>query len=187
MVGVAVGTAAVASVAAASTASASAAGTTTTYGAVSAAWTSAATGAKIAIVAGAVAVAGISGAAIFDGDGGDVRATLEWDSTADIDMFVFDPLGSTLTFGRESSESGGQYQGEANHDCEGLTSPSETVFWPDDSAPSGEYVVGATYTAECAGEGDQAVRLTLSVDGETDTFDVFLSPGQSIEITRFTR
>lgn len=80
---------------------------------------------EIAVAEGALA----SGA-------GDVQVTLTWDTTADVDLHVTDPVGEEIYFGNPTSVSGGQLDVD---DTDGFG--PENVFWPQGGAPAGTYVV----------------------------------------------
>jgi hypothetical protein len=104
---------------------------------------------------------------------GDVQITLQWASSADLDLHVTEPDGTELYFGNTGpSPSQGQLDVDSNVGCEPDGSV-ENVFWPTDSPPpAGDYTVevngydvGATGGESC---GDGAYILTIKVAGEED-------------------
>lgn len=67
---------------------------------------------------------------------GDVKVTLTWDTTADLDLYVTEPNGETISYLNRSSSTGGQLDRD---DRDGFG--PENIFWPTGSAPSGQYSV----------------------------------------------
>jgi hypothetical protein len=118
---------------------------------------------------------------------GDVQVTLEWASTADLDLAVTDPTGETIDFTNSGpSVTGGQLDVDQGSPC-GSDGDSgvENIFWPPGGAPAGAYVVevngfsvdtadcggGAyTLTIRIAGQADQVIQDSVG-NGETDSFD----------------
>jgi uncharacterized protein YfaP (DUF2135 family) len=52
-------------------------------------------------------------------DTGDVRITLRWNNTADLDLHAIDPNKEEIYYDYPRSESGGQLDHDANYPCEG--------------------------------------------------------------------
>lgn len=99
------------------------------------------------------------------GETAEVSVTLQWFSTADLDLAVTDPSGATVRYDSQSVESGGSLNTDANGGCKSPTSaPSETVSWPADAAPDGEYTITVSYYDVCPG-GTGAQPYTLSMTG----------------------
>jgi hypothetical protein len=120
---------------------------------------------------------------------GDVQITLEWYSTADLDLHVLDPDGDEIWFDNSRVASGGELDVDANGPCFTATSsPLENVYWPWGGAPPGEYEVYVEYFSECLGEGAVDYQVIVRVDGEVlDTHSGAISPGGQVFITRFSR
>jgi hypothetical protein len=120
---------------------------------------------------------------------GDVQITLEWYSTADLDLHVVDPNGDEVWFQNSQVASGGELDVDANGPCFTATSsPLENVYWPWGGAPSGEYEVSVHYYSECSGEGAVDYQVIVRVDGEVlDTYSGVISPGEEVFITHFSR
>jgi hypothetical protein len=125
---------------------------------------------------------------------GDVQVTLRWNKTADLDLHVFDPDGEEIYFGNPSSSSGGRLDVDANGDrdsedqCTNTTSsPVENIFWPTGGAPKGGYVVQVDYFSECYEEGTTSFTLEVRVDGDVRYQDGSVSPGQTINVYKFSR
>jgi hypothetical protein len=96
---------------------------------------------------------------------GDVQVTLRWESSADVDLHVFEPDGSEIYFAEPGPTStGGQLDVDSNVGCEQEASV-ENAFWPTGGAPEGDYrieVVG--YQVDGCGSG--AYTVTATVRGE---------------------
>jgi hypothetical protein len=120
---------------------------------------------------------------------GDVQVTLEWYTTADLDLHVVDPDGAEVYFGNRQVASGGELDVDANYPCENATSsPLENVYWPWGGAPPGEYQVFVHYFGECLGEGPLNYRVIVRVDGNVvDDHPGSMSPGESVPVTTFNR
>ncbi len=71
---------------------------------------------------------------------GDVAFRLVWNGTSDLDLYVQDPAGNCVFFGRKQSDTGAildvDCNGGSNQICE---HPVENVYWPKSTAPAGTY------------------------------------------------
>jgi len=119
---------------------------------------------------------------------GDVQATLRWDTSADLDLHVIDPLGEEIYFRYTFSQSGGTLDVDANGGCDNDT-PVENVFWPTGGAPYGGYQVFVVLYQDCGYTGANAYTLTILVDGQTlGPYTGLLSfVGQQSEVRSFGR
>lgn len=120
---------------------------------------------------------------------GDVQVTLEWHTTADLDLYVVDPNGDQVYHGNRQVASGGELDVDANYPCSSATSsPLENVYWPWGGAPPGNYQVSVNYFGECTGEGPVAYRVIVRVDGAVvGDHSGNISPGDTVPITSFSR
>ncbi len=86
------------------------------------------------------------------GQTGDVSFRLTWDGPQDLDLYVKEPDGTIIYFGnRGPTSTGGQLDVDSNAGCSGPDeSPTENVFWPVGSAPSGTYEFWARRWSECS-------------------------------------
>ena len=82
---------------------------------------------------------------------GDVQVNITWDSRADVDLHVVDPLGEELYYGHKTSVSGGQLDLDSNAGC-GTDGPrAENIFWASGLiAPRGEYLLRVNYWSACS-------------------------------------
>jgi len=167
------------------------------------------TGAIIGITAGALALTGgvaavaanrsssdsgssSGGGGSTGGTGGtgDVKVTLTWSGTDDLDLYVTDPCSSTISYsGRIAVCQGftGQLDIDSNANC-GTTSTSgiENIFWGTGAAPRGTFnVVVKKYP--CGGTGSSPFTVTVLKDGNTQTYPGTVAYGSQVTVTSFTR
>ena len=96
---------------------------------------------------------------------GDVRVTLRWGDTADLDLSVTDPSGETVSYGNPSVSSGGTLDVDANAPCDAATAtPVENIIWPD-TAPDGRYVIMVNLYNQCGAGDSHAFQLTAFIGG----------------------
>ncbi|MGD1904658.1 MAG: hypothetical protein ACFB0C_01540 [Leptolyngbyaceae cyanobacterium] len=109
---------------------------------------------------------------------GDVQVTLRWDTIDDLDLFVTDPAGDTVSYQEPFIPSGGQLDVDANAACLGALSrtPVENIFWPTGQSPSGDFVVSVNIFLRCR-SSESPIPFTLSVliRGELIEFNGVLS------------
>lgn len=120
---------------------------------------------------------------------GDVQATLIWNSTNDLDLWVTDPRGTLIYFNNRTSSSGGELDVDANPGCQNPTNqPVENIFWPAGKAPTGEYVISVNYFQGCETSLPTSFTLRVLVDGQEQTFSGALTTvGETQEIYHFRR
>jgi hypothetical protein len=103
---------------------------------------------------------------------GDVQITLTWNSTNDLDLWVIDPDGEAIYFGKPTSPSGGQLDVDANAGCNHPTrTPVENIFWPPGEAPLGKFRVETQYYQQCESPAPIAYHVRVLVDGKVTEFD----------------
>lgn len=114
----------------------------------------------------------------LDTGAGDVQVTLTWDTEADLDLWVTDPLGELIYFGNSSSNSGGQLDRD---DVDGFG--PENIFWPAEQAPEGQYTVQVDYFS-----GGQTTNYNVLVQafGKTRNYTGSILPNQTINVTTFS-
>jgi uncharacterized protein YfaP (DUF2135 family) len=102
----------------------------------------------------------------FLGNGtGEVQVNITWNSVADVDLYVVDPLGEEVYYADRNANSGGQLDIDSNAGC-GTDGPrSENVFWPFGVvAPSGTYTVRVNYWSACGAASTDYV-VTIRTQG----------------------
>lgn len=82
---------------------------------------------------------------------GDVQVNITWDSRADVDLHVVDPLGEEVYWAHKSAVSGGTLDLDSNARCGSDGPRAENIFWASGLiAPHGDYVVRVDYWSNCA-------------------------------------
>lgn len=111
-----------------------------------------------------------------------VQFSLTWDTTADLDLEVRDPLGGSIYWTRPSADSGGTLlSGNVNQGCEVTTanSPTETVSWRSGAIPTGSYEMLVFFQEGCENQNPVTFSASAVVDGvPIDTLTGSLLPGQ---------
>ena len=121
---------------------------------------------------------------------GDVRVTLTWQSTADLDLWVTDPYEERIFWGYRESSSGGLLDADdrcTDHGFDGIPGGPENIYWPYGSAPYGTYIVEVNYYAACSGEGTTEWEVRVIRDGHEEVLTGVISPDQTILVTIFER
>ncbi len=100
---------------------------------------------------------------------GDVRISLLWDNTNDLDLHVIDPSGEEIFYGRKRARSLGELDVDMNVSTV-TTKPVENVYWPTGRAPSGHYRVLVHFFTD---RESRATPFTVEVvnKGEVSTFE----------------
>ncbi|QCX01639.1 hypothetical protein FGM00_16535 [Aggregatimonas sangjinii] len=94
---------------------------------------------------------------------GEVKVTLTWDTTSDIDLWVTEPDGNLIFFNEPQSASGGFLDFD---DVDGFG--PENIFWTE-NPPLGEYLVQVHYYGD-NGEGATNYTVQLEVQGVVQQF-----------------
>jgi len=99
-------------------------------------------------------------------NGGDVQATLTWDSPADLDLHMLDTAGDEIWYlWPGPSAGGGQLDRDANPACtEQAPLPTENIYWSTGKAPQGRYRVWVELYDPCR-TTDLDWHLVVRVDG----------------------
>jgi uncharacterized protein YfaP (DUF2135 family) len=118
----------------------------------------------------------------------EVRITLSWNSTADLDLRVVDPWGELIYFDNPKSKSEGALNQDANRCARSPSAPaSETIVWPTGRAPAGIYQVFVDYFEECRREGLVEFRVTAIIDGQSQEFQGRIAPGERLKVAELVR
>ncbi len=122
-------------------------------------------------------------------DNVDVRATLIWSDTTDLDLHVKAPSGERVYFGEKRSSCGGELDVDRNVAAVTATrQPVENVRWLKGTAKPGEYVVEVmNFSNRTTGTSVRA-RVEIVVGGAVRHLDVEVPARDRahIEVTRFT-
>lgn len=123
---------------------------------------------------------------------GDVKVTLIWWSTADLDLHVVDPNGCEIYWDNRRCPSGGELDVDANCDCGSCgtvtTTPVENIYWPPGQAPRGEYKVYVKYYRLCHGASStESFKVRILVDGKELEYTGKVSEDKKVLVTTFQR
>lgn len=94
-----------------------------------------------------------------------LQIALQWNSLANLDLEVRDPVGGSVYFNTPNVPSGGQFGVNVNSVCDNLTAdaPTEQVVWPTGALPTGSYELLVYYQPLDACPTTEPVSFTLSV------------------------
>lgn len=120
---------------------------------------------------------------------GVVQVTAAWETDADIDLYVTEPLGDTLSFQRGRSLVGGRVDRVGRGACAAGDEPSriESLVWEGDAVRRGTYTIALHYWGECQSlAGPTKVTVSVSVAGRVvQSMRYVLSPNELKEIATF--
>jgi hypothetical protein len=119
---------------------------------------------------------------------GDVKITLSFPPGHDLDLHVFEPDNSEISYLRPMSASGGVLDLDSGANCTPSLAGAENVFWPPGAAPTGRYRVSVTDFEQCErGPIDFSVRVENGpfVDTYRGSF-TDRSEGTSVDVVTFT-
>jgi hypothetical protein len=127
---------------------------------------------NLALTAGAISL-----------EDGAVTATLRWTGGADLNLFVRDPMGRTISWSDPLSPSGGTLQIDSNTGCQTpSTDPVEHIYWSPGVLVTGDYEVWVWYQDGCQRQDTVPFSLAVFVNdqGVLETSGV-LGPSQRFE------
>ena len=135
---------------------------------------------------GSVASTPVSATDLADAD---IAVTVRWTGASDVDLHVTDPNGNEVYWANETTEEGGRLDLDSNAGCSIDNVNQETISWPKDAAPEGDYTIVVDYFSDC-GQPSAPWSLSLDVNGRSSqTFSgTFTGPSgnQSTTVTTFT-
>ena len=121
---------------------------------------------------------------------GPVQITVAWNSDADLDLYVVDPRGETVSFQRREGASGARMdrvaRGACAEDDGAPVSRVENVYWSQ-RPPPGAYRVELHYLFECDTEaGPTTATVSVAVGGRTvGAYNLTLTPTGREAVVRF--
>lgn len=93
---------------------------------------------------------------------------LQWESLANLDLEIRDPVGGSVYFARPAAASGGVFGENVNSVCEARSGalPTEVVNWPGGSLPTGSYeiLVYNQTLGDCPTSGAADFRVDVRLD-----------------------
>jgi len=121
---------------------------------------------------------------------GNIQITLAWATGADMDLYVTDPAGETLSYQHRQVASGGTLDQDARGQCNRnqANNTIENVYWNTPTPPPGNYRVVVHYWGECnSGAGPTQVTLSIAVGGQIiGAYNYVLAPEQRADVANFT-
>ena len=122
---------------------------------------------------------------------GNIQITLGWNTQADLDMYVMDPAGETISYQHKRSASGGHLDQDARGACNPnqANNAIENVYWDQANPPSGVYRVQVKYWdgSSCStNAGPTQLTLSIAVGGRiVGAYNYMINPSQSVDIASF--
>ena len=119
---------------------------------------------------------------------GNIQITLAWATGADLDMYVTDPTGFTISYQNTQSPSGGHLDHDARGACVRQQSDAtvENVYWNTMSPPSGQYQVEVHYWGDCNVASTTQATLSIAVGGQIiGAYQVVLNPRERQPVAYF--
>ena len=120
---------------------------------------------------------------------GSIMATLQWQGDADLNLFVRDPQGQTISWSNPDTSNGGTLQIDSNTNCETPTDqPIEHIYWTTSVVPNGNYLVWVWFQNVCGLTDDITFSLQVQVNNQlvyeiTPTDNIRLSRDERLETT----
>ena len=115
-----------------------------------------------------------------------IEVYLTWNSTADLQLLVRDPLGDSVFDDSPTISSGGILQLDGNVDCT-LGVPESYIYWPQNQRlRPGTYEIDVWYQNACGDTTPISPTLTVAIAGEIIFQETFNPTPQDHYITTFT-
>lgn len=114
---------------------------------------------------------------------GAIQITLAWQTGADIDLYVTDPSGFTISYQDRQSPTGGVLDHDARGACVRGSDTIENVYWNTPAPPQGNYMIELHYWGDCGVAGVTPAQVSISVGGRVvGVYNVTLAPNQRLPI-----
>ena len=120
-------------------------------------------------------------------ESGSIQITLAWQTGADLDLYVVDPTGYTISYIDRAAPDGGRLDHDARGACIPGSDTVENVFWSAPSPPRGRFAIDVHYWGECGSTGPTPAQVSVSVMGRIiGVYDFTIAPGQRQSVAVFT-
>lgn len=118
---------------------------------------------------------------------GPIQVTLAWDTGADLDLHVTDPLGETISNTHRRSGTGGRMDRDGRGRCRpGTELNVENVFWEVEQPLGGTYRVQVHYWGECnSSAGPTEATVSIAVGDRARAFRYVVTPGERVTVATF--
>jgi uncharacterized protein YbjQ (UPF0145 family) len=110
---------------------------------------------------------------------GELRISLLWNNTNDLDLHVIPPSGEELSFSHKKSRCGGELDVDMNVGGDSQT-PIENVFWAHGSAPRGRYEVRVKQFKCRDGQVRTPFRVEVVAGGQVTHYEGVID-GQTVQ------
>lgn len=120
---------------------------------------------------------------------GNIQITLAWNTGADLDMYVSDPSGTTISYQNRESPTGGHLDHDARGACRAdqENNTLENVYWDSPQPPSGQYHVEVHYWGDCNAAAATTAVLSIAVGGRViGAYTITLNPHDRMPVASFT-
>ncbi len=112
-----------------------------------------------------------------------LTVALTWNTTANLDLEIRDPVGGSLRFATPQVESGGVFDVNVNSVCNNLTAdaPTEQAAWPAGALPTGSYELLIYYQPleDCPTTDPANFTITVTLEDEVlDTIEGSVLPNE---------
>jgi hypothetical protein len=112
-----------------------------------------------------------------------LQIALVWESVANLDLEVRDPVGGSVYFSTPTAPSGGEFGVNVNSVCDTRTAeaPTEQVVWPAGALPTGSYELLVYYQplTDCPTADSASFALNVQLDGQQiDSIEGSLLPNE---------
>lgn len=118
----------------------------------------------------------------------EAATSLLWDNYNDLDLFIQEPSGEKIYYGRQYSSTGGRLDVDANFNPRLKTrQPVENISWPKGKTPKGEYIVYVGFYSRDSREpydGETPFKVITRVDGKEEVFNGVLKNKADHEIMK---
>jgi uncharacterized protein YfaP (DUF2135 family) len=119
---------------------------------------------------------------------GDLHVVVAWNSDADLDLYLTEPTGTTVSFQSPTGAAGIEVQHAGRGACgdEGPATRVESARIVESATP-GSYAVTLHYLMECDAHGGPTTAVvSVSVGGaRAGTWTYTLTPNERVEVLRF--
>jgi hypothetical protein len=106
----------------------------------------------------------------------DIQVTLFWNDQVDLDLHVTDPNNEEIYYGHKTSASGGRLDRD-NHCGNWIQDAPENVIWPENTAPSGHYIIKVVYYADCTShQNPTSFKVKVYIKGQEFEIPMTISP-----------
>jgi hypothetical protein len=118
---------------------------------------------------------------------GTMQITMGWNTKADMDLFVTDPRGETISNQHRRSAAGGEIDQESRGSCRADQKVNQVENARFAGVPlKGKYTVAAQYWGECGEGGTTTVSITLAFGGKVvGIYNRPLEPGDKPTVFTF--